>query len=404
VPLLERPLPAAYDCAAARPVAIGRADAYDGAIGAFSPLGTPIGFAGGGLFSPSTTLARGIYASTLSADGSVATPVPVRVPDSVAFAPLLIRQGNRTTIAWIESDPSSMQIWTAQIDDTNAVVVPARSRYVAAVDSRLGGLRSARLDSDTRLFWHEYNNDLPPQGLVRAAALANDGALASTPTTVTEVTDTWLWLSDVVAFAGGYAMAYTQNGDTDTTLRYVGLDAALAPRHPVIELDAVGVSWGGQSGLLARGSEVLLAQVAVTGSYENSNIARFIVLSRYDATGVRLGGPTPLAAPVEDKELISPLLVSMGEDVGLLWSAGRVIYVCAGCRPDHALDFVVLDGASLRPKSNVVTFPSPDPGGGLVTGQLAGENGDYTLLTEVQYHVSAQLASGRLTCTPRSGS
>jgi hypothetical protein len=48
--------------------------------------------------------------------------------------------------------------------------------------------------------------------------------------------------------------------------------------------------------------------------------------------------------------------------VGLMWARGSHIYVCAGCVPDHSIEFVVLDPDDLVPLSDVLKI-SPAEGG-----------------------------------------
>ena len=400
LPLLDQPLPTTYTCAATRPVTISSVKAQEGTLGAPLALGAQIAFVVRSFFPGSADLANGVYASTLSLDGSIAAPVPVRVATSYQLQPRMIRQDNRTTVVWLEPGAVSTEIWTAQIDDSNAVVGPARSRYSVPVDVAVGHLLMAKQATELRLFWDESDSGSGTAS-VKTVALSSEGDFLSTPTSVLNLTATIFALSDVVPFAGGYAVSFLAGDSAAVTLRYLTIDAALAPAHQVVDLGAIGFSgWGDPGRLFARDSELIIAKVAATGSYENSNIARFIELSRYDRAGIRLSGPTLLKRPVEDVELVSPRFLGIGDDIGLLWSEGSVIYVCAGCTPNNGLNFVVLDGASLRPKSKVVTFPSPEAHGGLVSAEMASANGETSVVTAVQYHTTSSLASGRLTCSP----
>lgn len=396
-PLLERPLPAAYDCTVARPVVVHTdLAASSGTLGVPTAAGIQLGYVVSGWVS-TPGLSKGIFASTLSSGGTVATPMAVHSAN-LASTPLLIRQGNGTTLAWTESE----QIWTAQIDDTNNVVTPARSQYAARNAGSVGYLRTAMSGSQARLFWGEMESDSGPSS-IRTVALTSEGSFDGQPTSVVDVAASSLWLDDVVPFESGFALVYADGVGINSKSHYLALDAALKPRHAAVDLGSGrSGSWGQGAVLLAHGSQVLVAKTVKSGDYDKANIAGVVEITRLDSSATRVAGPTPLKAPVEDVTQGPAMLLPVGDDVGLLWSEGSVIYMCAGCTPDDALNFVVLDGTSLRPKSNVVTFPSPDAHGGLVQGQLVGANGDFHLLTAVQYHVTSSLASGRLTCTARA--
>jgi hypothetical protein len=89
----------------------------------------------------------------------------------------------------------------------------------------------------------------------------------------------------------------------------------------------------------------------------------------------------------------------MGDDVGLLWAEGSIIYICAGCVPDHSLKFVVLDGEDFTPRSKAVELPNTLPNGGLLSPETARLGDDLLIVSTVTYHTSAEGASGTIRCT-----
>jgi hypothetical protein len=90
----------------------------------------------------------------------------------------------------------------------------------------------------------------------------------------------------------------------------------------------------------------------------------------------------------------------VGEDLGLVWSQGGVIYICAGCMPDNHLEFVVLDGEDLNPVSAVVRLENAEPMGGFILPQIASVGDSLLVTSTLQYHVSGEGAFGSITCTP----
>jgi hypothetical protein len=106
-----------------------------------------------------------------------------------------------------------------------------------------------------------------------------------------------------------------------------------------------------------------------------------------------------LQAPVKDREAVQPTWVEMGDDVGLLWAEGGIIYICAGCVPDHSLKLVVLDGQSFAPQSNVVELVNPLPSGGLLSPATVPIGDELLVVSTVTYHTSGEGASAALRCT-----
>jgi hypothetical protein len=153
--------------------------------------------------------------------------------------------------------------------------------------------------------------------------------------------------------------------------------------------------------LFVRGDQVLAAWSVVSAgsSFEAQDAATTIRLGRFDADGKRQGPLFDLQAPVRDRESIQPFWVGMGDDVGLLWAEGSIIYICAGCVPDHSLKLVVLDGEDFTPRSKAVELPNTLPNGGLLSPETARLGDDLLIVSTVTYHTSAEGASGTIRCT-----
>lgn len=133
--------------------------------------------------------------------------------------------------------------------------------------------------------------------------------------------------------------------------------------------------------------------------------ATTIRIARFDANGERQGSMYDLQAPVKGRERLEPFWITVGDDVGLIWADGSILTFCAGCVPNHSLTFVVLDGQTLSPQSNVVallntTFLSAySMTGGFLSPVLARSGDDLVLVSTVTYHVSQELGSATIRCT-----
>jgi hypothetical protein len=152
--------------------------------------------------------------------------------------------------------------------------------------------------------------------------------------------------------------------------------------------------------LLVRGDQVLAAWSVVSGdsSYDVQDAATTVRIARFDADGQRQGLMYDLQAPVKDRESVQASWVDMGDDVGLLWAEGSIIYVCAGCVPDHSLKLVVLDGQDFSPQSNAVELANTLPSGGLLSPETARNGDNLLVVSTVTYHTSAEGASGTIRC------
>jgi hypothetical protein len=156
----------------------------------------------------------------------------------------------------------------------------------------------------------------------------------------------------------------------------------------------------GQS-LLVRGDELIVAHVHQVGTYDQSNIARVAVLSRFDLEShERTLEDIRVQSPTVNEAVEKPVLFTVGDDVGLVWSRGSVIYVCAGCMPDNHLEAVVMDGDDFTPLTELLVFPNNQPMGGYVNPRVAPVGDDFAVVTDLRFHVSGNMATGAFRCTP----
>jgi hypothetical protein len=154
--------------------------------------------------------------------------------------------------------------------------------------------------------------------------------------------------------------------------------------------------FGGAS-ILPRGDRALVAWSVAEGGFELSNRSAAIRVGWFAANGEPKGSSFALQAQVRDEENASPSWLDFGDDVGLFWSKGSIIYICAGCVPDHHLKFVVLDGESLTPKSALLDLPSPSAFG-LLHAKAVRREDEVLLTADVTHHVHAEGASATLAC------
>jgi hypothetical protein len=240
------------------------------------------------------------------------------------------------------------------------------------------------------LVWVEYDEGDP---LMRFARLDAAGDLVGTARRID--TGTGSQITTFVSIGDGFALTFlTYAGGTSVTA-LAALDAEGALRRAPVPLTDY---YSARPDLLVRDGKLLVAWSHATGGYENSDIASTIRFGWFDANGNPTGETYQVQAPVEDEENVDPHWSVIGDDLGLTWARGGVIYICAGCIPDNRLEFVVLDGETFEPRSNVVSIENQETNGGLLNPKLAVDGADLRVVTAVTYHVSAAVGTALIHC------
>jgi hypothetical protein len=93
-----------------------------------------------------------------------------------------------------------------------------------------------------------------------------------------------------------------------------------------------------------------------------------------------------------------PSFVELDDRVGLMWTSGSIIWICAGCITDNDLHFVLLDPDAIVPASNVVT--QLHQMNGIVAPLAAIVGADLLTAASLDFHAITMPASGALRCEP----
>jgi hypothetical protein len=156
---------------------------------------------------------------------------------------------------------------------------------------------------------------------------------------------------------------------------------------------------GGSGALVRRGDQVLAAWTENHGTFQQASTT--IRVGRVDLRGNPIGPSDPLQSQVLHQQNVQPRWITVGNDLGLAWSQGKIIYICAGCVPDNRIKFVILGGLNLTRRSEVLDLPSPTTAGGLLEPQLVGSLSNFLLVSSLTYHVSAEGSSATIVCRDR---
>lgn len=394
-PLLDRPAGAKYDCAVSRPMTRlsgpwgnfsllpgdGEADA---ALVVAEHSGPTIG-----------TTYNDVTWSTLGLDGQLGAKSVVSAPGA-PVSPWHVSaasDGDTSTLVWGAAGLGGVySLNSAQVDASGTVLTPAS---VLATSQQSAEVKIAKLDSGYALLTVENS----PAGAKLSFGLLDEaGLLASPPVVIAQ--GSFMMAGSIASVGSHFAVSYSDNqyyesGKVSRVLFLDGDGSVLGEPFAFEDTKTFAAP-----SLLARGNEVLAAWSVTSGNtwYEVQEAATTIRLARFGADGKLQGKMYDLQAPVEDREAVEPLWVEMGDDVGLLWAEGEIIYICGGCVPDHSQKFVVLDGQSLIPQGKVVELANSFPSGGLLSAQAARKGDELLVVSTLTYHTWGEGASGALRC------
>ncbi len=295
------------------------------------------------------------------------------------------RNGERITLLWEEAEGTTRWLYSAQANDAGEVVTEPHALPGATPNS--AGAALVSFADGYAAVWVEGGAE---ESVTRFARLDTEGELVGSPKTLLE--ENVSRIDALVALEDGFALAYT-GFENKQFSAFVAFDAEGTPYREPIVLGEPGV------GLIRRGDYVVAAWSVGTGD-PGSAWASNLRIGRFDDRGRPVGDVFELQAAVLHEQNWLPAWVAVGDDLGLVWSRGGVIYICGGCIPDDHLEFVVLDGDTLARKSELVTLENQETSGGLLRSRIVASSTGLTLATNVTYHVTAEAGLATLTCTP----
>lgn len=392
-PLLERPADIAYDCEVTRPMALLGLNPWVGGglhLNAGSAYVTRLQGT-----MPASSIGMKPTWSSLGFDGALGSARELPVGAQQYLGQLTsTQQGEQLTMLWSQtSSGNDSQLVLASVEAAGDVTVPQAPLTSGAGQKNFPVITEA--GEGYAVAWTRQSAGGSGGSTIQLVQVGADGTPIGDVETVIESTGN-LQTQELVPHAGGLVLLYSQV-DFASNMQgnyYVWLDTSGARQGEPVKL---GDGFGPTSSL-SRGEELLVAWTEQTGNYDEK-MTRTVHVGKIGAAGKRVGPSYALQAPVDDQENVDPHWVDMGEDVGLFWSQGSVIYICAGCFPDNQLKFVVLGGDDLTPKSEVLSLPSPNPFG-LRSPQAVRVDEEILAIASVTHHVDAEGASATIRCTP----
>lgn len=336
--------------------------------------------------------------SSIDANGTRGPEIELGVtpPHALYSLEVVPRDGGLTAL-WMVGNGFRREeggLYIAVLDEQGATT---HVKHLADSEGEINFSKLAKLSSGYALLY-SVRGEISAATQVQLALLDEAGELRGAPKTIASVVSGG-WL-DVVALPDGVAVSYSEVS-TQSRLFLALFDSGGEPRgEPLVVTQQAEYTLYSQD-LLVRGNELLMAYTEHSGDLEAQEVAGTIQLAKFDATtGARILAPQPLQAPLVDVENVDPELIALGDNVGLVWSQGSVIYICAGCMPDNHLNFVVLDGESLDPVSELVTLENRAPAGGFTQPRLTQLGDDILIASSLEYHTSSEGAFATVRCQP----
>jgi hypothetical protein len=309
-----------------------------------------------------------------------------------ASVPSMAVNGQRVTAVWEVSGDGLQEdarLMLAQLTQAGEVLTPPhalplteapRSFAIAASGPGYG------------LVWIEPGEVVHDEqtALLKFQRLDEDGEPIGATALVLETTS-WAWITDLVAVGDGFAVVLGQSSaevEVNRTMRYLGIDGEGRPYWgpaPFADWDVA---------LLRRGRRVLAAWTHTLGA----GLGTSIRIGWFGERGQPEGDTVELRAPTFYEDHSDPAWVELGDDVGLVWSRGFLTGSCWGCVEDDHLEFIVLDGESLEPKSELVTVEWPQGAYSLAESMLAADGGEVTIVTNIATHRELEGAIAGVSC------
>jgi hypothetical protein len=388
--VLERPVREELTCEVTTPLAnLG----FGWSHGALAPTANGARFAW--RLPSETAMPDSVVTASVDETGApgVASPVALYT-GAYSSHPRLAASARGTSVAWVEAGANQMHTMRiAELDAAGAVSKPAAT--VAGLSERLSAPELvATTDGHALLFVNTVTAFSSSR--VRFARLDADAAVVGDIVDVATA-ETSPQTGAFVELPTGFAATYTYAGsDAETHLVFLDAEGRVQGEPVVLGSARPGV---GQS-LLVRGDELIVAYGGEDGSYGTSDVAGYIGLARFELSTRALAAPVVrVQSPTVHREATHPVLFAMGQDIGLLWSRGSVIYVCGGCMPDNHLELVVMDGDDFTPVTELLTIPNLEPMGGFVHPLIAPVGAHLAVAATLQFHIAGAAASGAVRCT-----
>lgn len=301
-----------------------------------------------------------LYLGAVGADAKLGTRWELPTQSWSVASAAALADGAIVTLVWSEYQDAGGQVLRhARVDvDEGIVTAP----HDLASSSSFGTVGLARNDGVTGLVWSEASGG--SEGVVRYARLDADG-FDGTPTELGRGADPSTSGAAITGRGAGFAVSWSKPATGDATayeLWLQAIDAAGTPQGAAARVSpeataghSFGSGWNqGARPMLAVGDELWIAYTETwsNGDFMNQHGATdlFVAVVTADGSIAR----HPVNRSVVDQNSTQASLFAYGSAVGLTWTAGTAIYICAGCYVDYDLHVLLIDPTTMTPAAPVV--------------------------------------------------
>lgn len=391
-PILERTPRLEYACSATRPMTLLELGQWSGGTLLPASEGAHLARIEGENFTLNE-----VRWSSLGMMGELGTAQTIHAGDAPLDRLRVSPLGERFAVIWGEDRFTDDPVLSfTEVDATGTPLIEPKE--LSFLSAEATDLQIVATDEGHAMVW--TSRDTESTSTLSFVLIDEAGEAQGTPRVLAEGGG-YLGASTLIRFGDGFLLTYAHiDYAAELEDLFVAvLDETGAPvREPVRHDGSIGSFGGfGSASAIVRGDRALVAWTEGHGGFELSGRAATINVRWFDTAGEPVGDVVPLQEPVIDQENVTPRWVDFGDDVGLFWSQGTIIYICAGCYPDNHLSFVVLDGEDLTPKSAVLELESPIAQG-LLDPQVVREDDTLLVTASVTHHVHAEGASATLSC------
>jgi hypothetical protein len=390
--LLDRPARQTYDCTISRPVSLLNERWLWAEL--LSENDEPKVLWASQPESLATTPTTTLGLSGLSTGGVLAAPKPITesLPGWIVGVETT-KNGGQTLATWFYQDASDRQSYQFAIFDGDGTLAlpPVALPSISNTES-FGTLQlphiAAKADGSLLL----YGNHSQGSETARVVSLTAQGEIEGTPETL--VTGARVSPLRLLSIPNGYLAFYWVNGASENGLYLRRLDGRGVPQGEPVRISEGALD----PRFFLRGEQVWAAWTEEEGDSLSEQSAMTLRIARFDTNGARVAPDARVQMPVANQAARYPHFIDLGDDVGLFWSKESIIYICAGCHSDAHLEFIVLDGVDLTPKSQMLSLPNLQTVGGLTEARAQRFGDEIVLVSTVQYHTWAEGASASVRC------
>jgi hypothetical protein len=335
-------------------------------------------------------------------DGSLGDPVVLDELDYATTDPTMLADGDELVIVWSTGDFADETMRFARLAaDLTPIAPPMDIPEIAGSSLDVAALAPAA-GGGFAVFYGEA--DAGGSTTLRFMSLSSDGQSEGPAVDLADIGETYSIVPAAVAPApgGGHALAYVTSDVDGGEVFFTVVDADGTPQYEPRRISGeAGGGWSygfgrGRRNVVAVDDRFWVVHTEDSIDFENQMGHAILRIAIVDADGD--SESHVVQAPVEGRENRWPSFAEMDDRVGLMWTQGTIIWICAGCIGDQDQHFVLIDPDAVVPASEVATQLHTN--NGIVAPVAAVDGGDILTAASLDFHAVTLPASGAMHCDP----